>query len=873
MGTVVPLSRARAVDRFGGKSAQLSALTDVPAVRVPPAFAIGGDVFRALIEAHLPASQWPERLVAGPASERRGDRLVAIRERLLAAPIPADSWQQIVDAYEALGEGVVAVRSSALHEDTEGATAAGIQESVLGVEGRDALALAIKQCFASLFHERAMAYLARLGTRAPAAVAVLVQRLVSADTAGVLFTADPVQHEPGVMLVEAALGLGTGVVDGSIAPDVYRIDRDTGHVRAQTLGKKSHAVRLAGSSLVREPVAGDAARAPALDAAHLRALAACGRAIENAANGPRDIEWAFEDGALWVLQSRPIVGGAKKNADDRATWIWSNLNVGEALPGVALPLTWSVGVAFSDIGFRRAFGALGCKVPPEAELVGQFHGRIYLNLTTFMRIASQVPILDPKMLLEFGGGAGLDEIEQQVEPGAWAKFVMRAPMIGARFVLENTWLDSRLSKFDRTYGAEKAAFESGHLGALTSRELADWLDRLEKLLDRTGALMLTCASGSLSSIVAIRVLLHTFARADAVRLERELLTGIADLESAAPGIALIHMADTARREPAVRALLETRDLATLTTADLPPGQTKRSFEAFLRAYGHRAPREAELSTPRWRESPGVLFAVLKAQIDRPEAPALTRVERQHEARAAAERELERLLPGPARSASRHLLTRARRFIRLRERMRARVTEVLGFFRLVALEASKRLARREPSVGADAAFYLLLDELRGFLRGESIDLAPLVIERRADVARDLARPDPPTMFIGSPPPVPPATVDARDRIDGIAASPGCVVATVRVLREPSDGVHLQPGEVLVAPVADVGWTPLFLSAAAVVTELGGALSHAALVAREYGVPTVVNAVGVMRALNTGDVVRVDGDRGVIEIVSRAGETRG
>jgi pyruvate,water dikinase len=872
MGTVVPLARARAVERFGGKSAQLAVLTDVPAIRVPDGFAIGGDVFRELVETNLPPAQWPERLVAGPANERRGDRLASIRERLLAASLPDASWRAIVEAYAALGRGVVAVRSSALHEDTEGATAAGIQETLLGIEGEDALARAIKECFASLYHERALAYLAHLGRRAPAAVAVLVQRLVAADSAGVLFTADPVHHEPGVMLVEAAFGLGIAVVDGSIAPDVFRIDRETGEVKARTLAKKTHAVRLCGDALRREPVESYAAEAPALDDAHLRALAACGRAIEQAANAPRDIEWAFQDGSLWVLQSRPIVGGVKQNANDRATWVWSNVNVGEALPGVALPLTWSVGVAFSDLGFRRAFGALGCKVPPDAELVGQFHGRIYLNLTAFMRIASQVPMLDPKMLLEFGGGAGLDEIEAQVTPGAWPRFLLRAPMIGARFLAENTALDTRLAKFDRFYADEKRAFERAHLAERTSRELAEWLDRLETLLDRTGALMLTCASGSLSSIVAIRALLHAFARDDAKRLERELLTGIADLESAAPGIALIHLADTARREPAVRELLERADLSKLTVDDLPNGQTKRSFEAFLAAYGHRAPREAELSTPRWREAPGVLFAALRSQLDARDAPALVRVERQHEIRAAAERELERLLPSAARTASRHLLTRARRFVRLRERMRARVTEVLGFFRTVALEASTRLEQREASVGHEAAFYLHLDELRAFLRGEPIDTAALIAERRADVARDLARPDPPTMFVGAPPPVKPAVVPEGDRIEGIAASPGCVVAAVRVVRDPGDGVHLRPGEVLVAPVADVGWTPLFLSAAAVVTELGGALSHAALVAREYGVPTVVNAVGVMRALKTGDVVRVDGDRGVVEIVSRAEEPR-
>lgn len=873
MGTVVSLARARAMDRFGGKSAQLAALTDLPAVQVPPGFAIAGDVFREWIEQGLPPSQWPERLVGGPASERHGDRLAAIHEKLLKLPLPDATWHQIVTAYHDLGRGLVAVRSSALHEDAEGATAAGLQETHLAIEGDEALAKAIASCLASLYCEPAMSYLARLGNHTPAAVAVLVQRMISADTAGVLFTIDPVQHDDDVMVIEAALGLGTSVVNGSIAPDVFRVDRQTGAVRARTIGRKSHALRVRDGGLRNEQVSPQLADRPALTDAQLLALVHAGRAIEHAASGPRDIEWAFQGDTLWVLQSRPIVGCVGRAGSDRETWVWSNVNVGEALPGVALPLTWSVGAAFSELGFRRAFGALGCTVPSNAELVGQFHGRIYLNLTVFMRITAQVPFLDPKMLLEFGGGAGLDELEAQSEPGAWARFLLRVPQIAARFVAENVGLSGRLDAFEQFFSGERSAFEHAALGGRTLGELGDWLARLENLLDRTGALMLTCASGSLSSIVAIRGLLRVFARPHAVRLERELLTGIADLESALPGLTLCHIAETARREPGVRALFERCDPATLTVADLPQGPTRRSFEAFLQAYGHRAPREAELSVPRWREAPRVLLAVIHAQLDTPDALGLARVERQLEVRAEAERELERLLPGGARTASRHLLTRARRFIRLRERLRGRVTEVLGFFRTLALEVSARMLHRDGTVGVDAAFYLHLDELRAFLRVELIDFTSVVASRRADVARDLARPDPPGMFVGTPPPVTPAVVLAGDRIVGISASPGCVVATVRVLREPADGVALRPGEVLVAPVADVGWTPLFLSAAAVVTELGGALSHAALVAREYGVPTVVNAAGVMHALSTGDTVRVDADRGVIEILARVGGERG
>jgi pyruvate,water dikinase len=187
---------------------------------------------------------------------------------------------------------------------------------------------------------------------------------------------------------------------------------------------------------------------------------------------------------------------------------------------------------------------------------------------------------------------------------------------------------------------------------------------------------------------------------------------------------------------------------------------------------------------------------------------------------------------------------------------------------VALEVSRRIEARTPAAGSDAAFFLRLTEVHAYLDGELTDVVPLVAARRADFARDLARPDPPPVFVGTPPPVLSVRAPDGDALTGVAASPGCVVGTVRMLRDPTEGGALRPGEVLVAPVADVGWTPLFLMAAAVVTELGGALSHAALVAREYGVPAVVNVAGATRALATGDKVRVDGDRGLVEIVARA-----
>jgi len=867
MRWLVPLAEAHEAARFGRKAAELAVVGALHGVHVPEGFVIDASAFEAVLRSSLPASQWPDGLLGGPAVDRRAARLAAIRQRVLDAPLPDGLEAELLQAAQALGDRALAVRSSGLHEDATMASAAGLQESFLGVRGSAALVGAVRRCWASLYAERALTYLARQRGACAVGMAVIVQVMVDAECAGVLFTADPLDGSRGVAVIEATRGLGVAVVDGRSTPEVLRVRRSDGAVLQRTEARASVATVLSADGGIHEQVLADRAReAPVVGDAMLVDLMTLADRVEAQSGEPRDIEWAWERGALWLLQSRSIVGlagapSAARGLDDRRGWIWSNVNVGEALPGVATPLTWSIAVAFSERGFRKAFAGLGCEVTPELELVGIFHGRIYLNLTNFVRVARQVPLLSPRMLIELGGGGGLEAVEQQVRPGSWWPFVRRLPRTAGILAAENFGLGDRLRRFEADFSVARSRFASLPSETASRVVLRAALRDARALLDHTGELMLTCASGYLASIVAMRELLRRVLPSESERLERELLAGFADLDSAAPGIALVHIAEIARREPAAREVIMGTEPLRLTVGDLPAGPTRRAFESFLKAYGFRCPREAELSTPRWREAPGTLFAAMRAYLQQSDDRPIGRVERQLRLRAEAEDNLERRLPPVARSGARHLLARTQRFARLRERMRSRVTEVLGFVRTIALAASARLS--QPGGVADGAFYLTVDELDGWLGGELSDAEAIIAIRRAEVARDLARPDPPASFVGSPPSVASSPEPVGDRFTGVAASPGVVTGRVRVLRDPADGALLTPGEVLVTAVADVGWTPLFLVAAAVVTELGGALSHAALVAREYGVPTVVNVAGVTRALKTGDRVRVDGDRGVVE----------
>jgi pyruvate,water dikinase len=435
-------------------------------------------------------------------------------------------------------------------------------------------------------------------------------------------------------------------------------------------------------------------------------------------------------------------------------------------------------------------------------------------------------------------------------------------------------LDEDVREFEAFAEKQWRAQSALDLAILPDEAIGRRLRDVQALLARAGTVMLTSASSTLGAHLALRMVLQRVAPMQADLLAQSLTSGIRDVESARPGIGIMHVADLARVEPEARAAIE-RETTTGLDA-IPEGATRRALQSFIDLYGDRAVREAELSTPRWKEDVRPVLRMLRAALRTDGHRAEETVAR---AKAQADSEMARLVTTlniVEQTAVRHLVVRAQRAARLRERMRAWVTRVLGMLREAALDADRRLLRREPELDADwcaigasgsplvavrSVFFLTIDEVVSALRVPRAELAPIVRSRRAEFARDQARPDPPGTFVGTPPPVvlPPAQGDV---LRGLAASPGVVEGPARVLASEDDMGALQPGEILVVHSTDVGWTPLFLVAAGVVTELGGPLSHAAIVAREFAVPSVVNVAGATRAIRTGDFVRVDGDRGLV-----------
>ena len=905
------LGRKTGPRRVGGKAATLGRLLR-QGFPVPRGWVVDARHFTRDVEGTLPRGHDVATLIKLAHTQAGVDRAARARDRILAMDLPA-GLARALDALWAAMEPAApwgfAVRSSATCEDTDETSLAGLASTVLGARGPEGLADAVRKVWASAFLPRALAYLAHAGVR-EMAMAVVLQFVVQAEAAGVLFTAPPPGLEgehwrPQERLVNATLGLGMPVVEGAAPADTVRLPHGGGPVLAVVADKRRAFV--VGPTGLEETLVPEArARAPALSPGVLDQIAHLADRLEASAlklfgkAAPLDVEFAIEAAAsggadthgppappiVWLLQVRPITGGGFPEGGDADT-VWSRANVGEALPGPATPLTWSIARAFSDKGFQEAFSALGCRVPRGARIVGNIHGRFYLNLSVFMQIAAQVPGLSPRALLTASGGASeavIDTLDRQIEAVSRRGFVMRLPFTVPRAIARQAQMEREVAAFEIEIDRARHSLLDLDLAILPDDALATTLLRAAGLLDRTGTLMLACASASLASHLALCQWLERVARrrasprgdgpgegpltdalspgwGSAEPIAQALLGGARELDSANPGLSLAKVAEVVRAEPAVREPMLAGKIQ--GPADVPPGPSRRAIEDFLDAYGDRAVREAELATPRWREDPAQVIAMLVSALRAPPGDPDQALAR---ARAHADREMARLethVSPMGLRLVRVLVARTQRFTRLRERMRTWVTRVLGMIRTIALDVDRRLRRIEPTLPRGSVFFCTYDELIAALRSGRAEVGHVVRLRRAEHARDAARPDPPPTFVGRPPPLqlPPAP---GTRLSGLPASGGVVEGLARVLEPGATGLDaVEVGEILVSRTTDVGLSPLFLVAAAIVTELGGPLSHAAVVAREYGIPAVVNVPGATIAIRTGDRLRVDGDRGIVD----------
>jgi pyruvate,water dikinase len=841
----------------GGKGQNLMALVRA-GFRVPDGFVVTTRAFTESLRGRL------------------GGRLARdqVREAIVDLELPAPVLQALEQGYAELlrrGWSDFAVRSSAVDEDQLDQSWAGQQDSYVHVRGFEALALHVKRVWASIFGESSLSYHSRDGfaTREPA-MAVVVQGMVRAEVAGVTFTVNPVSGRRDEMVHTSSYGLGETVVSGGDA-DVFVVDKATGALRERTIGAKRRMVVPVGQSgtTVADVPEPQVAQASLADG-QVAELTRVGRGVEAAFGGPQDVEWAWEGGRLFVLQARPITAGKDLGRAPEGGAVWTNANVGEALPGVGTPFTWSIIGAFARVGFERALGALGLDVPA-APMVRNVYGRVYLNQTALLEALSSIPFFAPERVLMAAGGTPFQQAGYTRRSSL--PFLMRLPVKAPQLALNQYAIPVQASLWRRRVRRRIARVEAGLGARPTKREVAALLEDFSaEVFTPTGTLLLGAASNALSSYVLVSLVVALLGGRDLAGVETRLIAGLDNVKSAQPGLVLLRLARIVKNQPDLyrlfRAALPSDEVVRRVRSEAAFKEFRRELERFLADHGHRAPLEAEIATPRWGDRPDTVVDLLRSYLQVGEPPDPTafikarvrervRTEAQVKARVGA---IGRLLLGV-------LLPRAQDAARLREELRDLVVKTLSIYRKLGLEAGRHLVADGVAGCPDDAFFLGFDEVVAYLRGQlDVDLAYRIALRRGQFEIFSRMPDPPATFYqaGADLVTEPVAADGdgAHRLAGIAGSPGRVTGRARVLASVDDLGRLGYGDVLVTRQTDVGWTPLFLVAGAVVTEMGGPLSHSCVVAREYGKPAVVSVKQATTRIPDGAVVTVDGNAGEV-----------
>jgi pyruvate,water dikinase len=887
---VLPLRAlgASSLGMAGGKAANLGILLQA-GLPVPDGFCITTAAYASIATAddlvHV-----VEQLGGIPPDDV--ERLTTLageaRRLILASPIPSHVAEAIGAAYRDLdGDPAgarVAVRSSATAEDLPSASFAGQQDTYLNIVGQEALLDAVRRCWASLWTDRAVSYRAANGID-PTTVrlAVVVQRMVPAGVAGVLFTANPLTGQRAQMVVDASPGLGEAVVSGAVNPDHWVLDGRTGIPIETRLGDKRLVVRASEDGGTERVTLEDGSGAACLSPEQLQELAALGRRVQAVFGAPQDTEFAFDvDGRCWLVQARPITTlyplPANAPAPGEGPRVYFSVNV---VQGVFRPIT-PMGVQ----AIRLVAGSLatGFGRPPSDRYAGpatvvEAGQRVFLDVTPILRHRLGRRIFLNAM--RFGEArtpalvAALADDPRLSTGGSVLPLIAQVLRIAVK-----QGVPARVARaLARPAAARAAALQTAHrvvamAEAPTAADAASQLAQVERvfmvgpgrLIFDTMPLVLV---GLLSRGLAGRLLGE---RATDEELE-QVVRALPHNPTTEMDLDLWALAEWLRPDEPSHQALATRTPAGLARAyrqGALPAALQAGLTRFLAAWGHRGVAEIDLGLPRWSDDPthilGVLANYLRLE-DRSRAPDVQFAE----AAALAERTIDTLARrtgGIRGRLVKALLTRTRELAGLREWPKYYIIRISAPARVRLLRVGAQLVDTGRLESADDVFFVTLPEVRAGLAGT--DLRSPVARRREAYSLEVGRRHVPRLLLsdGTEPAPPADTAGADDgALRGTPASSGAIRGRARVILDPV-GAHLQPGEILVAPSTDPGWTPLFLTAAGLVMEMGGSMSHGSVVAREYGIPAVVGVESASVRIQTGQLIEVDGGRGLVRIVDES-----
>lgn len=833
-----PTAAAAGATLAGGKGWQLGLLAEF-GVRVPDGFVLAAQCSRD----HRPGTPVPEPVLAAVAREldRRG-------------------WSN----------RPLAVRSSAAQEDSHGTSFAGIHSSRLNVRGVDAVAEAIRTVWDSAWSEAATAYRARLeledGNRA---MAVMIMPLLPARASGVAFTCDPATGRDDQVLINAHWGLGEALVGGAADGDVYRLQGSHLHPHLheteRRIGTKRRQTRLAdgGTELCDTPP-GLAAQAvlSAEQAVQLGHMVRDAAAALDYARPFYDVEWLWDGERFWIVQARPVTAlGRHTYAGLRGQpALWSRGNTREVLPDPLSPVDWDSSKMLVNRMLGIGWKLAGLDVLPGIQRAALFHGRLYLEASAIQWEAYDALGIPPAVINALMGG---HHPEIAVPPAGLGDRLRRLGNL-LRYIRRSAPIRRRADRTLRAAHKQAAAWRRETLPA-DNGALAALIQRRRDVVGAADDLMFLQGSGGGGLSQLVRMLEKHFP-GQGHSLAAALMAGGEPSITARQGFELVELARIAAEEdPEALAWLRApgRHSAGWRTALPGHSRFRAAFAAFLDAYGHRAVKETYLRMPRWREQPDYLLDVVVGLVGT-DGAALRK--RPAEAAATAWARVRNGVPPWLRPMVRHLVRTANTECNHREAARSALIAYLEVARQDLLEVARRLGGPDGLERPDDVFNLTAQELLATSDGR---LSRTFAARRAAARRRrleqwAVEQEPEFIALhgggGTGSPLEPAHPTADGAWTGTAVGAGLARGHAHVAHQPGDGSAMATGAILVAPSTDPAWTPLFLKAGGLVMETGGYLSHGAIVAREFGIPAVVNLPGILAQVEAGALLEVDGDGG-------------
>ncbi|MEU4467577.1 rifamycin-inactivating phosphotransferase [Streptomyces sp. NPDC024017] len=845
----------------GGKGAHLGAMSRIDGIRVPGGFCVTTEAFRRIMAQAPSIDDLLDQLSRLGPDDREAIRTLSaqIRRTIEDIAIPGDLAAAITRALARLGEqAACAVRSSATAEDLPTASFAGQQDTYLNVVGPTAILQHVSRCWASLFTERAVTYRQRNGIdHRTVHMAVVVQQMVFSHAAGILFTADPVTGNRKVATVDAGFGLGEALVSGLVNPDVFKVRH--GQVVAKTIAAKQRAVHALPAGGTQE-VAIDSPRQqqPALTDEQAVQLVEFGRRIEEHFGRPQDIEWCLVDDGFQIVQSRPITTlFPVPEAGDQENHIYVSVGHQQMMTDPMKPLGLSMWQLTAMAPMRAAGGRLfvdatrALSSPASRagllDLIGRGDPLTRNALETVLDRDDFVPSLP-----DAGPGgppAGGAPAPIETDPAIVAELIERSRTSIAA-LRRDIGTKSGPPLFDfllEAFEEHKRVLTDplSHQAIMAGMEATWWLnDKLHEWLGEKNA-------------------------ADTLTLSAP------DNVTSEMGLALLDVADVIRPHPEVVAFLRgVEDDSFLDELPKLSGGTEArdAIEAYLDRYGMRCAGEIDITRPRWRERPSTLVPAILDNV-RNFGPGAAEQRFEQGRQEALKKEQDvltrlRALPdGDAKAdETKRMIDRVRTFIGYREYPKYGIVDRYFVYKQALLKEAERLEQAGVLSDREDIFYLTFQELHDVVRSNRVD--DRLIQERKDAFRSYQALTPPRVLTSDG-----ETINGayqRDDVPagaliGLPVSGGTIEGRARVILDMAQA-DLEPGDILVTAYTDPSWSPLFVGIAGLVTEVGGLMTHGAVIAREYGLPAVVGVGEATRLIQDGQRIRVHGTDGYVEILS-------